>query len=393
MKKYPYIIVGAGVAADMAIKGIRRIDKQNEIALFGREPHPPYDRPPLSKELWKGKAEDIIWRALNTHKLEVYYDREIVSVDPIHKTIADQFGETYQYDALLMATGGSPRKLPFGEGLIHYLHDLDDFKRIQKVVEHAEHIAVIGGGFVGSEMASVLREHGKKVSMFFPEKGIGAHVFPSELSQLITEAYLEKGVEVFSGENVIDVNNEGEGVVLITNTDRQIEVDAVIAGIGLLPNIELAKKAGVNINRGIVVNEKLRTNYPDIYAAGDVAEFTQILLGKQLHVEHEDNARVMGKQAGRNMAGADETFDHLSYFYSDMFDMSYLAVGEVSSKLETYIDWREPFKKAVVYYLDGGRVRGVLLWNVANAVQEAKALIANPGPFTKDDLKDKIEVA
>ena len=392
MKHYTYIIVGAGVAADMAIKGIRRIDKQSEIALFGKEPHPPYDRPPLSKELWKGKNEEIIWRALNTHQLQEYYGREIISIDPVEKTITDQLGEHYQYDALLLATGGSPRKLPFGDGLIHYLHDLEAYLRIKEVVAHAEHIGVIGGGFIGSEMASVLNEHGKRVSMFFPEDGIGANVFPSELSQLITETYIEKGVEVFTGENVIDVQANGEGCVLITDTDREIEVDVVIAGIGLLPNIALAKSSGINTNRGIVVDEQLHTNYAEIFAAGDAAEFTQPLLQKQLHVEHEDNARAMGKQAGRNMAGANEPFEHLSYFYSDMFDMSYVAMGEVSSKLATYIDWREPFKKAVVYYLDEGRVRGVLFWNVSNAVQEAKVLIADPGPFTEKELKNKIVV-
>ena len=390
MKLYSYIIVGAGVAADSAIKAIRRIDKQAEIALFGKEPYPPYDRPPLSKELWKGKEEEIIWRTLNKSNLTEFYDREIVSIEPQQRLITDQYGEIYQYESLLLATGGLPRKLPFGDGVIHYLHDLDDFRRIRTVVDKGDQFAVIGGGFVGSEMASVLCEQGKKVNMFFPESGIGANVFPPEISQFITEYFLEKGVEVFSGENVIDVRNAGEGAIVKTDRGREITVDAVIAGIGLMPNVELAKSAGINVNRGIVVDEKLRTNFPNIYAAGDVAEFTQPTLGKQLHVEHEDNARMMGKQAGRNMAGADEPFEHLSYFYSDMFDLGYLAVGEVNSKLKTYIDWSEPFRKAVVYYLDWDRVRGVLFWNVANAVQEAKALIAEPGPFKEDDLRNRL---
>jgi NADPH-dependent 2,4-dienoyl-CoA reductase/sulfur reductase-like enzyme len=390
MKQYPYIIIGAGVAADSAIKAIRKMDKQGEIALFGKEPYPPYDRPPLSKELWKGKEEEIIWRAMNKNNLNEFYDREIVAIDPSSRTITDKHGASYQYGALLLATGGSPRKLPFGEEVIHYLHDLDDYNRIRKVVEKGNHFAVIGGGFIGSEMVSVLTEQGKKVCMFFPENGIGANVFPPEISQYVTEYYLEKGVDVYSGENVIDVRDLGEGVAVITDQGKEIVVDAVIAGIGLLPNTEMARTAGINVNRGIVVDDKLRTNYPDIYAAGDVAEFTQPMLGKQLHVEHEDNARMMGKQAGRNMAGANEPFEHLSYFYSDMFDLSYLAVGEVNSKLQTFIDWSEPFKKAIVYYLDWGRVRGVLLWNVANAIQEAKALIAEPGPFTEDDLRNRL---
>ncbi|MBI9050882.1 MAG: FAD-dependent oxidoreductase [Anaerolineaceae bacterium] len=392
MNQYQYIIVGAGIAADAAIKGIRRVDKTGSIAIFGKEPYPPYDRPPLSKDLWKGKSEDIIWRTISAQHVEMKLGTEVVSIDPQEKTVKDAQGETYTYNTLLLTTGGTPRKLPFGEGLINYLHSFDEFKALQKVVSQGEHFAVIGGGFIGSEMASVLQMNGKKVSMLFPEKGIGANVFPLEMSQLITKYYVDQGVDVMAGESVVDVKTAQQGIMVKTASQKELVVDGVIAGIGLIPNVALAKGSGINTNRGIVVDEKLRTNYPDIYAAGDVAEFTQPLLGSQIHVEHEDNARMMGKQAGRNMAGANESYEHLSYFYSDIFDLGYLAVGDVNSKLETYIDWREPFKKAVVYYLDSGKVRGVLLWNVANAVREAKELIAEPGPFLESDLQNRLPV-
>jgi NADPH-dependent 2,4-dienoyl-CoA reductase/sulfur reductase-like enzyme len=137
----------------------------------------------------------------------------------------------------------------------------------------------------------------------------------------------------------------------------------------------------------------LRTNNSLIFAAGDVAEFNQVVLGKRLRVEHEDNANMMGKQAGRNMAGASEPYHHLSYFYSDLFELGYEAVGELDPHLETFADWEEPFKKGVVYYLADGRVRGVLLWNVWNSVPAARTLIAEPGPFKKADLKNRLRMA
>jgi NADPH-dependent 2,4-dienoyl-CoA reductase/sulfur reductase-like enzyme len=140
------------------------------------------------------------------------------------------------------------------------------------------------------------------------------------------------------------------------------------------------------VDNGIVVNEHLLTSAPDIFAAGDVAKFYHSALGKGVRVEHEDNALRMGKLAGRNMAGADEPYTHVPMFYSDLFELGYEAVGELSSKLETVTDWQEPFKKGVVYYLGEGRVRGVLLWNVWDCLPEARALLSAPGPFRAADL-------
>jgi NADPH-dependent 2,4-dienoyl-CoA reductase/sulfur reductase-like enzyme len=154
--------------------------------------------------------------------------------------------------------------------------------------------------------------------------------------------------------------------------------------------VELAQAAGLKIANGIVVDDTLHTNQPDIFAAGDVAEFSNPALGKRLRIEHEDNANSMGKQAGRNMAGANEPYLHLSFFYSDLFELGYEAVGELDPRLETFVDWKEKFKKGVVYYLADGRVRGVLLWNVWDSVPKARELIAEPGPFTAEDLKGRL---
>jgi NADPH-dependent 2,4-dienoyl-CoA reductase/sulfur reductase-like enzyme len=178
--------------------------------------------------------------------------------------------------------------------------------------------------------------------------------------------------------------------VIQTQNGEEIRVDSIIAGLGIKPDIFLAEAAGIKVADGIVVDEHLRTNQPDIYAAGDVAYFHNIVLDKWMRVEHEDNALSMGRTAGRNMADETVRYDHLPMFYSDMFALGYEAVGDLDPRLETFSDWQEPYRKGVVYYLDQGRVRGVLLWNVWDQVETARGLIAEPGPFTQQDLKGRI---
>jgi NADPH-dependent 2,4-dienoyl-CoA reductase/sulfur reductase-like enzyme len=168
-------------------------------------------------------------------------------------------------------------------------------------------------------------------------------------------------------------------------------IDGVVAGIGLEPNTGIARTAKLKTEDGIVVDRFLRTNEPDIYAAGDVASFYNLPLGKQMRVEHEDNANTMGRLAGRNMAGKTEAYRHLPFFYSDMFELGYEAVGEVDSRLEMFADWKRPNKEGVIYYLQNQRVRGVLLWNVWNQVEAARDLIYQPGPFTHKNLKGRLK--
>jgi NADPH-dependent 2,4-dienoyl-CoA reductase/sulfur reductase-like enzyme len=390
MAHYKYLIIGAGMTADSAVQGIRELDPTGSIGLIGDDYNPPYDRPPLSKGLWKGKSPDSIWRKTEERTAELYLGRTVISINPQEKQVLDDHQEDYTYDRLLLATGGTPRKLPFGGENIIYFRSLDDYRRLREMCGQSEHFGVIGGGFIGSEIAAALAMNGKKVTMLFPEEGIGARVYPRELSQYLNNYFREKGVELLTGENVKDLKKSKGSYLLITDQGHQVPVDGVIAGIGILPNIELARSTGVNIGNGIIVDELLRTNHPDIFAAGDVAEFNQLVLGKRLRVEHEDNANMMGKQAGRNMAGASEPYHHLTYFYSDLFELGYEAVGELDPRLETFADWKEPFKKGVIYYLADGRVRGVLLWNVWDTVLAARALIAEPGPFKAADLKNRL---
>ena len=391
MAHYRYLIIGGGMTAAAAVNGIRQVDPQGTIGLISTENHPPYNRPPLSKGLWQGKPIEKIWRKLDDHAISLYLGRRAVELDTGAKQVRDDRGETYTYEKLLIATGGTPRKLPYGDGLIQYYRTLDDYQHLRDETEWKHRYAIIGGGFIGSEMAASLRMNGQEVVMVFPDQGIGGRVFPSELSNFINDYFRQKGVEVLAGEMVESVEQRNGGVVLKTKSGKEVLADGVVAGIGIQLNTSLAEAAGLKMDNGIIVDEFLRTSDPNIYAAGDVANFYNPLLDKRIRVEHEDNANTMGKQAGINMASdSPSTYRHLPFFYSDLFDLGYEAVGELDARLETYVDWQEPYRKGVIYYLNEGKVRGVLLWNVWDQVEAGRKLIGEPGPFKPEDLKRRL---
>ncbi len=324
------------------------------------------------------------------NKVKLHLGRAAKEIVPTQKRVVDDQGEVFTYQKLLLATGGRPRLLPFGEDQIIYFRTVSDYRRLRALADIGRRFAVIGGGFIGSEIAAALALNGKEVVMIFPGEDIGDRVFPRSLAQFVSSFYKQKGVEVLAGEKVIGLETRGNQRVLKTESNRQIAVDGVVAGLGIEPNVELAETAGLSVENGIMVDEFLRTSHPDVYAAGDVAAFYNPALGKRIRVEHEDNANSMGRLAGRNMAGKSEPYHHLPFFYSDLFDLGYEAVGEVDSRLETFADWKRPNEEGVIYYLQSGRVRGVLLWNVWEQVEAARQLIAEPGPFTGKDLKGRL---
>jgi NADPH-dependent 2,4-dienoyl-CoA reductase/sulfur reductase-like enzyme len=390
MPSYKYLIIGGGMTADAAIAGIREVDPNGSIGLISDESHPPYNRPPLSKGLWKGKPLEAIFRQSSKENAQIHLGRNAETIDPQSKQVIDDQGQSYSYEKLLLATGGSPRELPFGGDEVIYYRTLDDFQRLRPLAENSSRFAVIGGGFIGSELASALRNQGQEVVMLFPEDGIGSLLFPADLASFLNDYYRGKGVDVLAGELVSDIDQRGVEFAVKTKSGREIVVDHVIAGIGILPNTSLAETTGIEVDNGIVVDKYLGTSQTDIFAAGDVANVYNPVLDSRQRVEHEDNALTGGHAAGRNMAGQATPYEHLSSFYSDLFDLGYEAVGELNPNLETVSDWQEPFKKGVVYYLDQGHLRGVLLWNVWDQVDSARRLITEPGPFSSENLKGRL---
>ncbi len=390
MKHYQYLIIGGGLAGDAAVRGIRELDANGSIGMLSREPHPPYTRPNLSKGLWKGRPLEKVWRNTQELGVDLHLTRKVTELDALKKCVRDETGEEYTYDKLLLATGGSPIRLPIEGDDIIYFRDLNDYQRLRALSERGEQFLVIGGGFIGSELAAALTLVGKKVTMVFPEEAIGVRVFPNDLSHYLNDYYRQKGVDVVTGDSVTNLEKNGDRLTVRTQSGRLVEVDGVVAGIGIRPNLELARQAGLQVENGIIVNDRLLTSAPEVFAAGDVANFFHSALGKRVRVEHEDNAIQMGQLAGRNMAGANESYTHVPMFYSDLFEHGYEAIGEINSQMETVADWQDPFNKGTIYYLENGRVRGVLLWNVWGQVNNARALLTEAGPLEVADLRDRL---
>ncbi len=226
--------------------------------------------------------------------------------------------------------------------------------------------------------------------MIFPDPNVCARAFPEDLAAFVTGYYREKGVAIWAGERLAGVAGGAAGLTFRTESGKEVIADFAVAGIGIAPNVELARDAGLSVSDGIEVDASLRTSDPLIWAAGDVARYESPALGKRVRVEHEDNALTMGRMAGRAMAGERVAYTHLPFFYSDLFDLGYEAVGELDSRLETVSDWKTPYREGVVYYLAAGRVRGVLLWNTWGQVDAARALVAAPGPIAPESLRGRI---
>jgi 3-phenylpropionate/trans-cinnamate dioxygenase ferredoxin reductase subunit len=387
MPAFKYLIVGGGMTADAAVQGIREVDSTGSIGLFSMEADPPYDRPPLTKGLWKDKSLESIWRSAAKEKAELHLGRTVKTLDVKQKQVTDDQGAVYSFERLLLATGGEPRLLPFGSDNIIYYRTAADYRRLRALTEKGKRFIVIGGGFIGSELAASLATNGKKVTMVFPGPSIGNRIYPRELSQFLNSYYEEKGVTIVPGETAAALEQRGSEMIIKTKSGREFGADGVIAGLGIEPNTELARNAGLKVENGIIVDSFLQTSAPDVFAAGDVAAFYNPALDQRMRVEHEDNANTMGKMAGRNMAGQRERYDHLPFFYSDLFDLGYEAVGELDSRLETVVDWKTENREGVIYYLREGRVRGVLLWNTWGQVDAARGLIATRRTYTAGDLK------
>jgi NADPH-dependent 2,4-dienoyl-CoA reductase/sulfur reductase-like enzyme len=387
---FDYLIVGGGMTADAAARGIRERDSKGSIGIVGAESHAPYNRPPLTKGLWKGDAPDSIWRKTEETGAQLFPGRRIETLDPAGKRVTDDRGTGYEYGSLLLATGGRPRRLTGAPDGVVYFRTLDDYRRLRELADRGSSFAVIGAGFIGAEIAAALRMNDRDVTMIVRDQGIGARVYPEDLSRWLVEYYREKGVTVRLGEEAGRIESRDGRFRVHAGKGQPLAADAVVAGLGIEPEVALAKAAGITVTDGIQVDQQLRTSAPGIYAAGDVANFSNPALGKRIRVEHEDNANTMGAAAGRNMAGAGQKYDHLPFFYSDLFDLGYEAVGEVDARHQTVADWKEQFREGVVYYLEAGRVRGVLLWNTWGQVDAARALIAEPGPFRPEQLKGRL---
>ena len=386
MKDYNYIIVGGGMAAGSAVAGIRELDLVGTVLMISEENALPYNRPPLSKKLWTGGSESEIYLEMDEQGLDILLDTSVLSINPDLRRIAVSSGETFSYEKLLLATGGRVRELPFGKGLINYYRTIADYHHLRTIVEEKDRVIVIGAGFIGAEIAAALSTTGKRVTMIDVGPGIGWRIFPAEMVHFLNDYYRAKGVTVLPDVELLSVMQEGGQIALNIKGNTPVLADGVVAGVGIVLNDDLAQDSGLALKNGIQVNEVLQTSDPGIFAAGDIANFYNPTLARRIRVEHADNAKAMGRQAGRNMAEANEPYSYLPLFYSDMFDLGYEAVGILDSRLKIIEDWQEKFVKGVLYYLEEDEVVGALLWNVWDQADAAREVIGNKKSYSEKNL-------
>jgi len=393
--KFRYVIVGSGLAGVSATEGIRERDREGSILLIGAERDLPYDRPPLSKKLWTGKKteEEIVlhpgpWYAANG--IDLVLATRVAEVDPHARVLLLADERRIGYGDLLLATGGIPRTLTLpGSNLpgIHTYRTLEDYRTVRERAAPGTSALIIGGGFIGAEMAAALHGTGVRVTMIYPESRLVPKVFPEGLGRALQKAYVDRGVEILSGQIPVSFQRDKESLVTSTDLGRRIKTDFVIAGIGISPSLELASRAGLEINGGIRVDATQRTSDPHIWAAGDNTNFVYPGLGERMRLEHWDNALQQGRHAGRAMAGASESFTAMPYFFSDLFEFGFEAVGDVNASLETVEDWTKENDTGVIYYRKEGKVRGIMLCNIWDKVEAARDLIRAGRRLSPAELK------
>ncbi len=392
---YDYLIVGGGMVGDAAAKAIQELDPNGSVGIISADPDEPVTRPALSKKLWTDPdfSFDQVWlRTVEQTGADLLTGVAVESIDPAGHRIAAG-GNIIGYRRLLLATGGEPTRLDLpGDDRIIYFRTVDDYRRLRKYAGDQHVVGVVGGGYIGTELAAALVQNDTRVIMAFPEQKLYGTKFPDHLAERLTTMYAEHGVDLRPGTMIGGGSAAAAGVSLRTDNSDEIRVDAAVVGLGVQPRIDLAQRAGLKTDNGVVVDEYLTTSDPDILAAGDITSYPDHILGRQ-RVEHVDNANNMGSQVGRNLAGAHEPYEHTPYFYSVMFGNRYEAVGALDASLDMVEDWTDDQNSGVVYYLDDhGIVAGVLLWNASGRTDEARRILqqSRAGELSRNQLSGAI---
>jgi NADPH-dependent 2,4-dienoyl-CoA reductase/sulfur reductase-like enzyme len=380
MSESRFIILGGGMVAGYAAKQLVESGlKAGELTIISADTSVPYERPPLSKGFLAGKdTEDAI--RINSenfyreHGIEIKLSCEVSSVNSSRKRIVLNSGEELGCEKLIMATGARPRTLNVpgsGLGNIHYLRSLDDSKSIRASAENVKHAVVVGGGFIGMEVAAVLAQKGTEVTMILSEDRIWKRFFSPQMSAFFESYYAERGVRFVKSARIEEFRGSGTVSSISLADGRPVLCQMVVAGIGVIPVTEFLANSGIAVQDGVMVNEYLRTGQADIYAAGDVANYRDLIFGKRRRVEHWDNAVYQGQYLARALMGDPAPFRHVPYFFSDVFDLSYEYWGDASSADEVVHRGDLSTKSFSVWWLLESRVVAVFTMNRPDEEREA----------------------
>ncbi len=390
-----FAIVGASVAGAKAAQTLREEGFDGRVVLIGAEPERPYERPPLSKEYLRGDAER---EEVFVHGASFYADNEIelrlgesvIDIDADHRELALDTGERLTFDRLLLATGAEPRRLTVpGSDLpgIHYLRTLADSDALRERLDAGGKLVVVGAGWIGAEVAASARQRGLEVSLIAPSLVPLERVLGAEIGAVYRDIHLDHGVEMLLGDGVASF--EGDGMVerVRTRSGRAIDCAAVVVGVGAAPRTQLAAAAGLAVENGILVDGRLQTGVPGIFAAGDVANHLHPRLGR-LRVEHWDNALHQGPAAARGMLGSAERYERLPYFFSDQYDVGMEYSGHATSWDRVVVRGDPASREFIAFWLAGGRVVAGMNVNVWDVNEPIQALVRSGRAIDERRLAD-----
>jgi 3-phenylpropionate/trans-cinnamate dioxygenase ferredoxin reductase subunit len=394
-RRVDFLLIGGGLASASCAAELRKRGAEGSVLLVGREPEPPYERPPLSKEYLRGEAERAdayvnppSWYEENG--VELLSGRNVMALDTERRTAKIQGGEEVAFGQALIGTGALVNILRVegaeNEG-IHYLRAFGNSDAIRAEAEGAKHVVLIGGSYIGTEVAASLTAKGVKCTIVAMEDVVLSRTFGEDAGGWFQEQLESHGVAFHGGEELEAFEGDGRVKAVLMKSGLSVECDAVVVGAGVRPDAMLAERAGIEVDGAIVCDSKLRTSAEGVYAAGDCCSYDSVVHGRRIHVEHWDVAMQQGMHVAANMLGADSDYDVVPYFFSDLADWASLEyVGPAQ-------DWDEELWRGdresgefSVWYLKDGRVAGCLAVGRSEELAKAREMIAEGSEFSEDSL-------
>jgi len=375
-------VVGAGLAGAKAVEVLRAEGYGGRIVLFGDEPHRPYERPPLSKGYLQGNDErDTVFvhpeNWYGEHDVDLRLGTEVTGLDRHAHELMTAGGQPVRYDRLLLATGASPRhlRLPHADlPGVHYLRNLDDSDALRAAFRPGANVVVIGAGWIGLETAAAARTAGATVTVLESAELPLLRVLGPQMAQVFAGLHRENGVDLRLGVEVAGLRADGSTVTGVELGDGAVvDADAVVVGIGVAPNVDLARSAGLDVDNGVLVDASLRTSDPHVFAAGDIANAEHPVLRRRIRVEHWANALHQPEVAAQSILGKDAVYDRLPYFFTDQYDLGMEYVGYATADDDVVVRGDLESREFVALWVRDGRVvagMNVNVWDVTDRIRD-----------------------
>ena len=396
MSKQTFIIVGASMAGAKAAEELRVRGFEGRVLLVGSESERPYERPPLTKDYLRGESEraktfvheEGFYRE---HEIELLTGTTATAIDTRSSRLTLDDGRELGFDRLLLATGAEARRIPIpGAELdgVHALRTLADCDALRRRLARGGHAVVVGAGWIGSEFAASARQQGLKVTLVDPNQRPNERIFGAEIGSFYRDLHARNGIELALGDHVEAFEGDGAVARARTTSGRVIDCDFAVVGIGVTPRVQLARDAGLDVDDGIVVDERLQTSVPTIFAAGDVARAQHPFYGQRLRVEHWANALNQGPAAARSMLGESVSYDHIPYFFSDQYDVGMEYSGYAPEWDEVVFRGDPASAEFIAFWIHEGRVAAGMNVNVWDVNEQVQALIRSRRTIELAALRD-----